>query len=188
MMTKPDQIDDDLHAAWRSAMIDLCKSYRFASDGEDVRDTWRDLMAHLDNQPASMTELTDSELRAGIELQRKEIDRLKMHLREEGDRVAELSQDAQTTADALAEAHSENARLIEDLRGWKLRALGVEDERDCLLEMNGKQARTIVSLREALKTIEPYVKDKKVTGRKPLKDGIYTLHIGQIISGALEGA
>ena len=39
--------------------------------------------------PASMA-LTDPELRAGVELQRKEIDRLKQQLRDEGDRIAEL--------------------------------------------------------------------------------------------------
>lgn len=38
---------------------------------------------------ASMA-LTDPELRAGVELQRKEIDRLKQQLRDEGDRIAEL--------------------------------------------------------------------------------------------------
>lgn len=184
----PDQIDDELHAAWRTQMLDLCKAYRFAPDFDEVRDAWRDLVAHLDNQPASMTELTDAELRAGIELQLKEIDRLKMHLRSEGDRIAELQQDVQSTADAIAECHAENARIMDDLRDWKLRALTVEDERDSLLEMNGTQARTIVSLREALKAIEPYVRDMKVTGRKPLKEGIYTLHIGQIVRDALEGA
>lgn len=182
-----DQIDNELHSAWRTQLLELCKSYRFAYDGEDVRDTWLDLVAHIDCQPASMG-LTDPELRAGIALQLKEIDRLKTHLREEGDRIEELRQDLQTTSDALAEAHTENARIMDELRSWKLRALNTEDERDVLLDMNGKQAGTIVSMRDALKTIEPYVRDKKVTGRKPLKEGIYTLHIGQIVRCALEGA
>lgn len=183
-----DQIDDDLHKAWRDQLIELCKSYRFAADFDDVRDVYRELVSHLDNQPASMTELTDPELRAGIALQLAEIDRLKMHLRDEGDRIAALSQDIQTTSDALGNAHAENARLMDELRGWKLRALCAEDERDTLLEMNGKQAQTIVSLRDAMKTIYPFVRDKVVTGRKPLKPGIYTLHIGQIVRDALEGA
>lgn len=182
-----DQIDDDLHKAWRDRMIDLCKSYRFAYDGEDVRDAWRDLVSHLDNQPASMTELTDAELRAGVALQLAEIDRLKNNLRDEGNRIAEISQNLQTTSEALADAHAENARLMDELRGWKIRALGAEDERDTLLEMNGKQAQTIVSLRDAMETIYPFVRDKVVTGRKPLKSGIYTLHIGQIVRDALEG-
>lgn len=184
----PDQIDDDLHKAWRDQLIELCKSYRFASDFDDVRDVYRELVSHIDNQPASMTELTDPELRAGIVLQLAEIDRLKTHLRDEGDRIAELSQDLQTTADALAGAHAENVRLMDDLREWKMRALDAEDERDSLLEMNGKQASTIVALRDAMKTIEPYVRDKTVTGRKPLQPGIYTLHIGQIVRDALESA
>ena len=145
-----DEIDDHLHKSWRDGLIELCKSYRFATDGYDVRNTWRDLIAHLDNQPASMGELTDSELRAGVTMQRNEIDRLKMSLRD-----------------------------------WKLQALTAKDERDALLEMNGKQAQTITLLRDTLKTIEPYVRDKVVSGRKPLKPGIYTIHIGQTVRDAL---
>ena len=180
-----DEIDDHLHKAWRDGLIELCKSYRFATDGYDVRNTWRDLIAHLDNQPASMGELTDSELRAGVTMQRNEIDRLKMSLRDEGDRISELLQDVQTTADALAECHAENARLMNELRDWKLQALTAKDERDVLLEMNGKQAQTITLLRDTLKTIDPYVRDKVVSGRKPLKPGIYTIHIGQTVRDAL---
>lgn len=59
-------------------------------------------------------------------------------------------------------------------------------ERDALLEMNAKQAQTIASLREAMKTIEPYIRDKTVWGRKPMKEGIYTLHLGKIVSDALD--
>lgn len=43
-----------------------------------------------DRAAASMA-LTAPELRAGVELQRKEIDRLKQQLRDEGDRIAELT-------------------------------------------------------------------------------------------------
>ena len=39
---------------------------------------------------AARNSLTDQELRVGVEFQRKEIDRLKQQLRDEGDRIAEL--------------------------------------------------------------------------------------------------
>jgi len=43
--------------------------------------------------------LTDPEMRAGVELQRKEIDRLRQQLRDEGNRVAELSYALQSLTD-----------------------------------------------------------------------------------------
>lgn len=78
--------DTDLHVAWVDAA--MVKAYDFAEaycnhlcDDEDrlheLNTARRALREHLMNQPASMSSLTDSELRAGIELQRREIDRLR---------------------------------------------------------------------------------------------------------------
>lgn len=77
--------DTDLHVAWVDAA--MVKAYDFAEaycdhlcDDEDrlheLNTARRALREHLMNQPASMS-LTDPELRAGIELQRREIDRLR---------------------------------------------------------------------------------------------------------------
>jgi hypothetical protein len=82
-------MDIELHMAWQAKLLDLAREYRIADDGHEVRDAWRSLREHIGVVPASM-ELADPELRAGIELQRNEIDRLRQHLRCEGDRVAEL--------------------------------------------------------------------------------------------------
>lgn len=82
-------MDEMLHSAWQGKMLDLVREYRIADDGRDVRDAWRELRQHIGVLSDSM-ELTVPELRAGIELQLKEIDRLRQHLRDEGDRVTEL--------------------------------------------------------------------------------------------------
>src|SRR5574337_128805 len=78
--------DEELHAAWVKRAMELSHEVALAysgleSDGEnDHMREWHDarkaLRAHLMNQPASMA-LTDPELRAGIELQKREIERLR---------------------------------------------------------------------------------------------------------------
>lgn len=115
------QYDDELHEAWQSRLIGLIKSYRAADDGSEVRDVFRAITAHIEVQPMSMTMLP-AEAQAGLALQRNEIDRLKQQLRAEGDRIAELRQDALDMTSALGDAHSENYRILEELRAWKLRA------------------------------------------------------------------
>lgn len=77
--------DEELHVAWVDAA--MVKAYDFAEaycdhlcDDEDrlheLNTARRALREHLMNRPASMS-LTDPELRARIELQRREIDRLR---------------------------------------------------------------------------------------------------------------
>ena len=78
--------DDDLHAAWVKQAMELAHEVALAyseigSDGEnDHMGEWHAarnvLREHLMQQPASMA-LTDPELRCGIALQRKEIERLR---------------------------------------------------------------------------------------------------------------
>lgn len=78
--------DAELHVAWvDTAMVmayDFAEAYcnHQCDDQQDrlheLNTARRALREHLMNQPASMF-LTDPELRAGIELQRREIDRLR---------------------------------------------------------------------------------------------------------------
>jgi len=180
------QYDDELHEAWQSRLIGLIKSYRAADDGSEVRDVFRAITAHIEVQPMSMTMLP-AEAQAGLALQRNEIDRLKQQLRAEGDRITELRQDAMDMTSALGDAHSENYRIIEELRGWKLRAFAAEDERDSLLEMNANQAATITSLRGCLEFIYPFVKGKTVSNRRAAQGPIYTINIGAEIEKVLGG-
>jgi len=77
--------DDDLHTAWVKRAMELAHEVALAysemsSDGEnDHMGEWHaarnTLREHLLDQPASMA-LTEPELRAGIALQRNEIERL----------------------------------------------------------------------------------------------------------------
>lgn len=91
--------DEELHKAWVDACMEVahdfaeeycnmqCDGTRSHLEAATARRTkLRDMLWDV---PASMA-LTDQELRAGVELQRKEIDRLKQQLRDEGDRIAEL--------------------------------------------------------------------------------------------------
>ena len=91
--------DEELHKAWVDACMEVahdfaeeycnmqCDGTRSHLEAATARRTkLRDMLWDV---PASMA-LTDPELRAGVELQRKEIDRLKQQLRDEGDRIAEL--------------------------------------------------------------------------------------------------
>ena len=78
--------DEALHISWLdTAMVmayDFAEAYcnHQCDDQQDrlheLNTARRALREHLMNQPASMS-LTDPELRAGIELQRREIDRLR---------------------------------------------------------------------------------------------------------------
>lgn len=91
--------DEELYKAWVDAA--MVKAYDFAEaycnhqcDGENDRlnemnMARRSLREHLIAQPAGM-EMTDQDLRAVVELQLKEIDRMHQHLRDEGDRISEL--------------------------------------------------------------------------------------------------
>ena len=91
--------DEELHKAWVDACMDVANDFaeeycNMQCDG--TRSHLEAATAHrtklrnmLWDVPTSMA-LTDSELRAGVELQRKEIDRLKQQLRDEGDRISEL--------------------------------------------------------------------------------------------------
>ena len=91
--------DEELHKAWVDACMGVAHDYaeeycNMQCDG--ARSHLEAAAAHrtklrdmLWNVPVSMA-LTDSELRAGVELQRKEIVMLKQQLRNEGDRIAEL--------------------------------------------------------------------------------------------------
>lgn len=105
--------DEALHISWvDTAML---KAYDFAEaycnhQCDDQRDRLhelntarRALREHLMNQPASMS-LTDSELRAGIELQRREIDRLREAVAGEREACAKLCDE------------SKAARLAEQIR------------------------------------------------------------------------
>lgn len=78
---------DDMLYQWKGELLDYAREYRIADDGQEVRDAWRDLKAHIDELPSA---LSDAELRAGIALQLREIDRLRQMLRDESDRVSEL--------------------------------------------------------------------------------------------------
>ena len=98
--------DEDLHAAWRLKMLDLVREYRIADDGEEVRDAWRDIRDHLGVLPASM-DLSTQELRCGIALQLKEIDRLRQLIRVECDRVSVLR-------DALRSLIAVSSRYLPD--------------------------------------------------------------------------
>jgi len=94
--------DEALHISWvDTAMVmayDFAEAYcnHQCDDQQDrlheLNTARRVLREHLINQPASMS-LTDAELRAGIELQRREIDRLR-----------ELVKDSLTVAAAEREA------------------------------------------------------------------------------------
>ena len=91
--------DEELHKAWVDACMNVAHDFaeeycNMQCDG--TRSHLEAATAHrtklrdtLWNVPASMA-MTDPELRAGVTLQRKEIDRLKEQLRDEGDRIAEL--------------------------------------------------------------------------------------------------
>ena len=84
-----DDYDDELHKAWvkhamsLSHQVALAYSDMSICDEEDGLFKWQEarkiLKEHLLNQPASMA-LTDPELRAGMTLQRREIDRLRNDL------------------------------------------------------------------------------------------------------------
>lgn len=104
-------IDEMLHGAWIARMLELAKEYRAADDGRDVRDAWRALQEHIGVLPASL-ELTVPELRAGIALQLREIERLRGAI--EAMRAAGGRQEFQVVFDA-AKAEAAGHRLALEL-------------------------------------------------------------------------
>lgn len=91
--------DEALHISWvDTAMVmayDFAEAYcnHQCDDQQDqlheLNTARRALREHLINQPASMS-LTDPELRAGIELQRREIDRLREAVAAEREACAQI--------------------------------------------------------------------------------------------------
>ena len=100
-------MDEMLHRAWEERMLELVKDYRAADDGLEVRDAWRELQEHIGVLPASL-ELAVPELRAGIALQLREIERLRSAI--EAMRVAGGSREFQAAFDA-AKALVPNVQL-----------------------------------------------------------------------------
>ena len=97
--------DEALHISWvDTAMVmayDFAEAYcnHQCDDQQDrlheLNTARRALREHLMNQPASMS-LTDPELRAGIELQRREIDRLREAVAAEREACAKVCDDEAT--------------------------------------------------------------------------------------------
>lgn len=121
-VSKLDEYDAELHAAWRAALMDFIVSYREADDGPEVRDARRSILSHLDVMPAS---LTPEELRVGTALQlreitalRAEVERLKAQLTYLGGTVEVLSLSEQkleaqlSTRDAEVRALRRFAKLM----------------------------------------------------------------------------
>lgn len=81
--------NDDPVLMWRARMLDLVREYRIADDGDEVRAAWKDIREHLEGIPVD-AKITPPEWRAGIELQKREIDSLRQTLRNEGERIENL--------------------------------------------------------------------------------------------------